>query len=180
VKYASGSADLSDAKSFNAGGALTNETVVHADHSKDVYDWYTGKSYVADHFVYNTAGAHQSGDVTNVDGSHTVTAYAAGVTLNATAGVAATFNTASAGNDTFNFKAGFGHDVVNGFHASASQNTLAIDVSEAPDFQHLQLQTVGHDTLITLSANDSVLLKGVAATSLSAQDFHFVAFDLHV
>jgi hypothetical protein len=180
VKYAAGAADLSDTKVFSTTGALTNETIVHADHSKDVYDWYTGKSYVADHFVYNTAGALQSGDFTNVDSSRTVTAYAAGVTLNSTAGVVDTFNTASAGNDTFNFKVGFGHDVVNGFHASVSHDTLAIDVSEAPDFQHLQLQTVGHDTLITLSSNDSILLKGVAATSLSAQDFHFVHFDLHV
>jgi hypothetical protein len=183
VKYAGSAADISDSKTYNTAGALTNDTVVHADHSKDVYDTnLTGQSYVADHFVYNTAGALQSGDLTNANGSHAQTAYAAGVTLNAAPAVSDTFNTYAGGGDTFNFKAGFGNDTVNGFHAGAAANhdTLAIDVSEAADFQHLQLQSVGHDTLITLSANDSILLKGVAATSLSVQDFHFVHYDLHL
>ena len=175
VKYAAGSANLSVATTYTTAGALTHENILHADSSRDIYDMnVTGKSYTADHFAYGTAGQLLSGDITNLDGTHTQNAYAAGVTLTSAAGVADTLSGFSAGNDTFNFAAGFGHDTVTGFQLGANHDTLAIDTSEAANFQQLQLQTVGHDTLITLSANDSILVKGVVASSLTAADFHFM------
>ena len=176
IKYAAGSVNQSEAMTYNTAGVLTHESTVHADGSRDVYDTnVTGKTYTADHFVYGTAGQLLSMDLTNLDGSHSQTALASGVTLTSTAGTADTLTGFSAGNDTFNFAAGFGHDTVTGFLASgANHDTLTIDKSEVANFQQLQMQTVGHDTLITLSANDSILIKGVVATSLTAADFHFI------
>jgi hypothetical protein len=175
IKYATGSANMSEATTYNTSGVLTHENIQHADGSRDIYDMnVTGKTYTADHFTYGTAGQLLSSDFTNLGGTHSQTAYATGVTLSSTAGVADTLSGFSGGNDTFNFAAGFGHDTVTGFQAGANHDTLTIDTSEAVDFQHLQIQAQGHDTLITMSANDSILLKGVVATSLSAADFHFV------
>ena len=46
------------------------------------------------------------------------------------------------------------------------------------DYKHLQVQQVGHDTLITIDANDTVLLTGVSAATLTTANFAFVHHDL--
>ncbi|MDH2357455.1 hypothetical protein QCM80_43940 [Bradyrhizobium sp. SSUT112] len=69
VKYAAGAPDASDTKIYTAG-VLTTETIVHADKSKDIYlSNLTGRTYVAEHDVYNTAGVLTSSLRTHADGS---------------------------------------------------------------------------------------------------------------
>ncbi|SFV13732.1 beta strand repeat-containing protein [Bradyrhizobium arachidis] len=69
IKYPAGSTNVSDTKLYttvNGQAVLTSDTVVHADKSKDVYlSNITGKSYVAEHDVYNAAGI-----VTNIVRTH--------------------------------------------------------------------------------------------------------------
>jgi len=177
VKYAAGAADISDSKTYTAG-ALTNETTVHASKAKDVYDWnVSGKSYVADHFQYDTSGRLATTDLTNADGSHAQTASLTGVSLTSTTGVADTLTAAGAGGDSFIFKPNSGNDTIVGFHAgnAANHDTIMIDHSMVNDFSHLAMQQVGRDTLITLDAHDSILVKNVAPTALTSADFQFFA-----
>jgi hypothetical protein len=177
VRYASGSADLSDSKTFTAG-VLTNDTVVHGDKSRDVYDSnVVGKTYVADHLHYAPSGQLTQADYTNADGSHTVTAYTSGVSLTSTAGVADGFTSSGAGGDNFVFNSNFGKDTITGFHAgdAANHDTISIDSSLVSDFSHLVLQQVNHDTLLTVTASDTILIKNVLPSALTAADFQFVA-----
>jgi len=59
----------SDSRTY-VGGVLVNETVVHADRSEDVYlSNITGKTYVAEHDVYNTAGVLTAATRTHADGT---------------------------------------------------------------------------------------------------------------
>ncbi|MCK1396138.1 hypothetical protein [Bradyrhizobium sp. 1] len=177
IKYAAGSADFSDSKTF-ASGVLVKETVVHADKSKDGYDWsITGKSYVADHFIYNSAGTLVTSDLTNTDGSHAQQAYVSGASLTSTTAVADTLTAASVGGDSFIFRPNSGNDTIVGFHAgnAANHDTIMIDHSLVSDFSHLAMQQVGRDTLITLDAHDSILVKNVAPTALTSADFQFFA-----
>ncbi|MBW7971576.1 hypothetical protein [Bradyrhizobium sp. BR 10289] len=177
VKYAAGAADISDSKTYTAG-ALTNETIVHASKAKDVYDWnVTGKSYVADHFQYDATGRLTTTDLTNVDGSHAQTASVTGVSLTSTTAVADTLAAASVGGDSFVFKPNSGNDTIVGFHAgnAANHDTIMIDNSVVSIFNHLVMQQVGKDTLITLDAHDSILVKNVAPTALTSADFQFFA-----
>ncbi|GLR86521.1 beta strand repeat-containing protein [Bradyrhizobium iriomotense] len=69
VKYAAGAPDISDSKNYTSG-ILTSETTVHADHSKDVYQTnIAGKTYVAEHDVYNAAGTLTGVVRSHADGS---------------------------------------------------------------------------------------------------------------
>ncbi|ULK95969.1 hypothetical protein [Bradyrhizobium sp. I71] len=179
VRYAPGSADLIDSKTYTAG-VLTNETIVHASKAKDVFDWnVTGKSYVADHFVYDAAGRMVNAEFTNVDGSHSQTAYLAGVALTSTKSVSDTLTAASAGGDTFIFKPNSGNDTIIGFHAGdgANHDTIVLDNSVVHDFSQLVMQQIGRDTLIKLDAQDSILVKNVLPSALTSADFHFVQHD---
>ncbi|MCJ2131308.1 beta strand repeat-containing protein [Methylobacterium sp. E-045] len=160
-----------------AKGVLTREVQVHADLSKDVFDFaVTGKSYVADHYAYGSDGKIETLDLTVADHSHKQTAYQADQTLISTAGVADTFK--GFGADTFVFASGFGKDVVNGFHAGSGtgHDVLLLDSSEATSFADLQarhaISASGHDTLITLSATDTILIKNVLPTALNADNVH--------
>ncbi|MGY4615493.1 hypothetical protein ACVWZ4_000720 [Bradyrhizobium sp. USDA 4472] len=177
VKYAALAADISDSKTYTAG-VLTNETIVHASKAKDVYDWnVTGKSYIADHFQYDTSGRLTTTDLTDAGGSHAQTASLTGVSLTSTTAVADTLTAASAGGDSFIFKPNSGNDAIVGFHAgnAANHDTIMIDNSVVSDFSHLTMQQVGKDALITLDAHDSILVKNVALTTLTSADFQFFA-----
>ncbi len=99
MRYAAGAADLSDSKTYSEG-VLTNETIVHANKAKDVFDWNaTGKSYIADHFQYDSTGRLGAADYANANGSHTQTASLSGVSLTSTTGVSDTFTSSSFGGD---------------------------------------------------------------------------------
>ncbi|MGU3361682.1 right-handed parallel beta-helix repeat-containing protein, partial [Methylobacterium sp. M6A4_1b] len=163
-------------KTFDASGALTSETQFHADKSKDVFlSSISGKSYTAEHDSYSANGKLEFVDRTNLDGSHTQTAYQADQTLKSTAGVADTFK--SFGGNTFVFAAGFGKDVIEGFHAGSGRghDTLWLDKSEIADFASLKshMSASGSDTLISLSTTDTILLKNILPAALTEVDFAF-------
>lgn len=74
--------------------------------------------------------------------------------------------TGGTGNDTFVFAKGDGQDVITDFDVSGD------DVLEIAGYQsYSELRQVGADTLVVFSSSDTLLLKGVESTSLSAADF---------
>jgi hypothetical protein len=155
---------------------LTSETQIHADKSKDVYlSNLTGRTYVAEHDSYGSNGKLEFVDQTNANGSHTQTAYQAGQTLLSTAGVVDSFK--SFGGDTFVFATGFGKDSITGFHAGSASghDTLLLDTTEVSSFAEVQshLTSAGTDTLLTLSATDTILLKNVQLSALTSENFYF-------
>jgi hypothetical protein len=83
---------------------------------------------------------------------------------------------AGLGGDTFIFAPGFGADRVYSFDASLGAGDV-VEFQTLPfaDFDDLMSHTteVNGDTLITVDANNSILLIGVAQASLAADDFHF-------
>jgi hypothetical protein len=149
--------------SYAANGALVAETARHLDGSRqvDTFD-IKGQAYSARHDVTDASGHSVATILDNNDGSHTLTAYAPGVTLTST-----TANDVinSAGGDTFVFKQASGHDIINHFRAgdSADHDTLQIASSVAVDFAHLVVQIVGQDTVIDLGHDASITLAGVIA-----------------
>lgn len=81
---------------------------------------------------------------------------------------------ASTGQTTFDFTPNGGHDVVYGFHATgASHDWLSLQGYGFKSFADLQPHIVqqGSDTLVNLSPTDAVLLRGVQAGALTADDF---------
>ncbi|MFG5117285.1 Ig-like domain-containing protein [Methylorubrum sp. POS3] len=179
IKFAQGpgQTELSDTFQYS-NGTLVKETQVHADKSKDVFDFnVTGKNYVADHYFYTADGKLATTDLTYADGSHAQTASQAGQTLVSHANVTDTLK--SFGGDTFVFGQGFGKDVVVGFRAgsSAGHDVLVLDTAQAASFQDMQahhmITASGRDTLITLSSTDTILLKNLAPSALTADDVQF-------
>ena len=149
--------------SYATDGSLIADTAGHADGTRtiDTYD-ITGQAYSARHDVMNVSGHRVSTTFDNNDGSHTMTAYAPGVTLTSTA-TNDVMN--SAGGDTFLFKQASGQDVINNFRPgdSAGHDVIQIASSVAVDFAHLSVHIVGHDTVIDLGHDASVTLTGVIA-----------------
>ncbi|MFB9978584.1 beta strand repeat-containing protein [Mesorhizobium kowhaii] len=86
--------------------------------------------------------------------------------------------TGGANNDTFVFRAGFGHDTIMDFAAGATVSDV-IEFSQDLFVDYTAVlaaaSDVGSDTLITLDANNSILLHNVTVASLNANDFLFVA-----
>ncbi|MBC6981706.1 hypothetical protein [Caulobacter sp. 17J80-11] len=77
--------------------------------------------------------------------------------------------TGGAGDDAFVFVAGDGRDVVADFTAGGGEDRLVVYGYSG----YRELRQVGADTLVVLSPFDSVLLKNVQASSLTAADFSF-------
>lgn len=155
--------------SYASNGTLTTEITRHLDGSREVDTFgITGQAYSARHDAIEASGHWLSSIFDNNDGSHTMTAYAPGVTL-----VASTANDVmnSAGGDTFVFGPASGHDVINNFRAGdlAGHDILQIASSVAVDFAHLAVHVVGHDTVIDLGHDGSIKLAGVI-TPLTAHD----------
>ena len=77
------------------------------------------------------------------------------------------------GHDTFVFDPGFGNDTVFGWE---SGDTFSFSSADFADFEAVQaaMTQVGSDTLITLNANDTVLIKDTLITDFIAGDFVFV------
>ena len=155
--------------SYAPDGSLIADTAGHADGTRnvDTYD-ITGQAYSARHDVMNASGHRVSTTFDNTDGSHTMTAYAPGVTLTSTA-TNDVMN--SAGGDTFVFKQTSGQDVINNFRPgdSAGHDVIQIASSVAVDFTQLSVHVVGHDTVIDLGHDASLTLAGVI-TPLTAHD----------
>ncbi|MDR3489136.1 MAG: hypothetical protein P4M05_30080 [Bradyrhizobium sp.] len=155
--------------SYAPDGSLIADTARHADGTRnvDTYD-VTGQAYSARHDVMNASGHRVSTTFDNNDGSHTMAAYASGVTLTSTA-TNDVMN--SAGGDTFVFKQASGQDIINNFRPgdSAGHDVIEIASAVAVDFAHLSIHVVGHDTVIDLGHDASVTLAGVI-TPLTAHD----------
>jgi hypothetical protein len=154
---------------YDSDGTLIAETTRHADGTSeiDTYD-ITGQAYSARHDVIDASGHMTATVFDNNDGSHTMTAFAPGVTLTSTTGNDV-MN--SAGGDTFVFKQTAGNDTINNFKAgdSAGHDVIQINSSVAVDFAHLSVQVVGHDTIIDLGHNSFITLAGVT-TPLTPHD----------
>ncbi|MGU3361946.1 hypothetical protein ACLBWX_16585 [Methylobacterium sp. M6A4_1b] len=176
VKFAPGGAEMSNTKAFNPAGVLISETQIHADKSKDVYlSNLMGKTYVAEHDSYDSNGKLEFVDQTNANGSHTQTAYQADQTLMLTAGVVDSFK--NFGSNTFVFATGFGNDSITRFHAGSASghDTLLLDIADVSSFAGVQshLTSAGADTLLALSATDTILLKNVQLAALTSENFYF-------
>ncbi|MCA6109806.1 Ig-like domain-containing protein [Bradyrhizobium cenepequi] len=77
------------------------------------------------------------------------------------------------GNDTFVFASSFGHDSVSDFRHG---DRIEFDNGVFGNFHDVEMAShqVGHDTVITVDANSSIVLENVALHSLHASDFLFV------
>jgi hypothetical protein len=154
---------------YASDGTVIAETTGHADGTSeiDTYD-ITGHAYSARHDLIDASGHRTATIFDDNDGSHTMTAFAPGVTLTST-----TANDVmnSAGGDTFVFKQIAGNDTINNFRAgdSAGHDVIQVDSSVAVDFAHLGVHVVGHDTIINLGHDAFITLTGVS-TPLTPHD----------
>lgn len=131
---------------------------------------------------YGSGGTKSFTDITTADGSHLQTSYATGVTLTSHQAVADTFIGYASASDAFIFQPAFGKDVVKGFSAGSGSNhdVLRFDDRLVSDFTALaeHISQVGSDTLISFETGDSILLKGVASSALTAENVQFVHHDV--
>jgi probable HAF family extracellular repeat protein/VCBS repeat-containing protein len=82
--------------------------------------------------------------------------------------------TAGSGRDTFVFVPNFGKNAITNFNPH--DDVIELPKSEFANFAAVQAhaQQVGHDTVITYDAQDTITLTGVSLSSLHASDFHLV------
>jgi hypothetical protein len=162
--------DGSSSTTVYADGVKTKMYVTNADGSHDNFYFNATNT---EHDSYNTAGNLAYVDILNSDGTHNASAKVAGITLAGGAGNDV-FAVAGAGSTKISFSGG--NDTVNGFHAgsAAGYDTVAISKLMATDYSHLQISQSGADTLVHVTASDSLLLKNVVAANLTSNDFAFV------
>ena len=79
------------------------------------------------------------------------------------------------GADVFKFAPGFGNDTINGFQTGKDVLNFNFDPALLGNYMAAMGDTkqVGANTVITVDANDSVTLAGVAASHLTASNFSF-------
>jgi len=156
---------------YASDGVLISPTPRHTDGSRDV-DTYgvTGQAYSVRHDVFDEPGHRLATIFDSHDGSHTMTAYAPGVTPTSTI---ADDIMNGAGGDSFVFRQA-GHDVIHNFRAgdSIGDDVIQIDTTVVTDVAQLSAHVVGHDTVIDLGHDASITLIGV--TSLTADNLLFI------
>ncbi|MDA9427416.1 RHS repeat protein [Bradyrhizobium sp. CCBAU 53380] len=158
---------------YDSVGNKTQEIANNADGSKDVFLFnFNGQTGTTQHENYNTANALQFIDQTKTDGTHNVTAVAAGVTIHGGAGN----DVFSAAPNSTTIAFDHGHDQILNFQAGDGTTHDVVQISKllAADYSHLQITQSGTNALITFSANDTILLKNVYVSSLTSHDFLFV------
>ena len=158
---------------YNSAGVKTQEIANNADGSKDVFLFnFNGQSGTTQHENYNSANTLQFFDKTKTDGTHNVTAVAAGVTIQGGAGN----DVFSAAPNSTTIAYDHGQDQIVNFQAGDGTTHDVIQISKllAADYSHLQMTQSGTNALITFSANDSILLKNVYVSNLTSHDFLFV------
>jgi Ca2+-binding RTX toxin-like protein len=137
-----------------------------------VFNFDFGASGRTQHISYNASGGVLQTDLTNSDGTHQVTVSAGNQTVSG-----------GSGNDQFVFSTGsttmvfdHGNDQINNFHAGTASNHDVIQISQslAANYNHLQIEQVGQDTLVHVNANDSILLTHVNANQIGQGNFLFV------
>ncbi|MBC6981698.1 calcium-binding protein [Caulobacter sp. 17J80-11] len=79
--------------------------------------------------------------------------------------------TGGAGDDRFHFEVGGGSDVITDFSAGGDEDRIDVTGYDG----YLSVQQQGADTLVVFSAADSILLRNVQASALTAADFRFSA-----
>ncbi|WP_247430364.1 RHS repeat protein [Bradyrhizobium sp. 44] len=158
---------------YDSTGVKTSEVIKHADGSADLWNFaISGKPGAIEHDSRDASGALLKIDMQNANGTHSVTAVAAGQTVQG-----------SANNDLFMISPGstsivydHGNDSVAGFHAGTATNHDVIEISKSlvADFGHLQMTQSGSSTVIQLSATDSIVLQGINLQTLDHGNFLFV------
>ena len=174
-------ADNSDTMQVISG--VASETIIHADHSKDIYlTNIPAQTFVAERDSYNSTGTLEFVDRTNSDGSHQQLAQTSNISLSSTPHVSDAFVSSLLGSDTFVFNFGSGNDSVSGFHAGNGPNhdVLELHGQNVTDFAtwaggHLHQATGSTDTIIDISSNDHITLKGVSLALLTTNDFHLIS-----
>lgn len=158
---------------YNSAGVKTQEIANNADGSKDVFLFnFNGQTGTTQHENYNSANTLQFFDQTKTDGTHNVTAVAAGVTIQGGAGN----DVFSAAPNSTTIAYDHGQDQILNFQAGDGTTHDVIQISKllAADYSHLQMTQSGTNAIITFSANDSILLKNVYVSNLTSHDFLFV------
>ncbi|MBR0868774.1 RHS repeat protein [Bradyrhizobium tropiciagri] len=158
---------------YDSVGTKTQEVANNADGTRDVFLFnFNGQHGLTQHENYSASNQLQFFDDYNTSGVHNVTAVASGVTLQG-----------GNGNDVFSATPAsttvafdHGHDQIFNFQAGDAATHDIIEISKAlvTDYSHLQVTQSGTDALVTMSADDSILLKNVNVASLTSHDFLFV------
>ncbi|MCA6125519.1 RHS repeat protein [Bradyrhizobium sp. WSM 1704] len=158
---------------YDSVGNKTQEVANNADGTRDVFLFnFNGQQGLTQHENYNSSNQLQFFDDYNTSGVHNVTAVASGVTLQG-----------GSGNDVFSATPASttvlfdrGHDQVFNFQAGDASTHDIIEISKAlvTDYSHLQITQAGTDAMVTISADDSILLKNINVASLTSHDFLFV------
>ena len=157
---------------YDTTGSKTQEIFNNANGTSDVYKYVvSGLPGAVEHDSYAAGGALLKIDVLNSNGTHTITAVAAGQTVEG--GNANDVFSSAPGSTTIVFD--HGNDQINNFHAGTATNhdTIQIAQSLVADYSHLQATQSGSDTLIHISATDLIMLKNVYASNLNLHDFVF-------
>jgi hypothetical protein len=130
-------------------------TVVHPNGATDIYKFQVaGSPGATEHDSYAANGSLVSIDVLNANGlTHNINAVSSGQNI--------VFDHGS--EQISNFVAG----------TAANHDTIQIAQSLVADYSHLQVAQSGSDTLVHLSATDSITLKNVSAASLDHSNFLF-------
>jgi hypothetical protein len=80
----------------------------------------------------------------------------------------------AAGNDTFVFRTGLGQDTITDFTPGQDVLEFRDGIFADAAAALAAATTSGNDTIITIDATDSVLLKNVSLANLHTGDFHIV------
>lgn len=158
---------------YDSAGNKTEEIANNANGTKDVYLFnFNGQTGTTQHENYNSAGALQFFDDEKPDGTHNVTAVAAGISIEGGNGDDL-FSTAP---NSTTVIYDHGHDQILNFKAGEAPTHDTIELSKllVPDFSHLQMAQWGTDVAIQFSTNDSILIKNNYVTNLTSHDFAFV------
>lgn len=148
---------------YGAGTLLKLETTaVNATHS--VYISGSGAAYLGDAgnrvFISDTNtgkvfGGKGSDDITGGKGNDVIAG--------------------GAGRDTFHFSSGGGNDTITDFQVGANGDKLVLSsYAGIYNFFNLHFTQQGSDTLLSFGGQGSLLLKGVTASSLTADNFQII------
>ena len=182
---------------INDNVELGAEELVYSDltsknHLEQVYGWTIGGSLAATDAdgrsihagdnagnTIDLSGESQAQAIHALDGDDTITASAHDDLL--VGGAGDDTMTGGGGADTYVFRdyggdeGDFGDDTITDFDPDT--DVLRLELTGYTRFDDLDLQQAPHGVLITLDADNSILLEGLTIAQLSADNFQFVATD---
>jgi trimeric autotransporter adhesin len=154
------SAGTTTTDNYDSGGNLDQETIVHPDGSRDVSKFgIVNPLYHASHASYDASQTQLEADYANNDNTRSLSVKAAGVVVESTSGT--DIFTSFGNDDTFVFHAHSGNDTISHFKAgsAAGHDMIEIDAEAAASGLSYTSINNGHDTLITIDADDSITVK---------------------